>query len=135
MTRPSSNATPISSLRSTETTMWGGVVTRSQFQQTISNLWELNEVPEVPVENLVVLEEDSTRRLSIAREKEIASNLAFLSATSDNSLKVMAVCVEENNNGEGVTIRIASNTGDLSAVTSGFTMLATILEQAARRGR
>lgn len=135
MTRPSSNAMPIRSLRSMETTMWGGVVTRSQLQQTISSLWELNEVPEVPVENLVALEEDSTRRLSIAREKEIASNLAFLSATSDNSLKVMAVCVEENNNGEGVTIRIASNTGDLSAVTSGFTMLATILEQAARRGR
>ncbi|KFY04962.1 hypothetical protein O988_00372 [Pseudogymnoascus sp. VKM F-3808] len=113
--------------------MWGGAVTRSQFQQTISNLRELDEVPEVPVENLVVLEEDSTRHLSVAREKEIASNLAFLSATSDNSLKVMAVCVEENNNGEGVTIRIASNTGDLSGVTRGFTLLATILEQAARR--
>lgn len=89
----------------------------------------------MPAENVVVVEEDSMRRLSITREKVIASNLAFLSATSDNSLKVMAICVEENNNGEGVTIRIASNTGDLSAVTNGFTVLATILEQAARRGR
>ncbi|KFY42047.1 hypothetical protein V494_02643 [Pseudogymnoascus sp. VKM F-4513 (FW-928)] len=113
--------------------MWGGAVTRSQFQQTISNLWEINEVPELPVENLIVLEEDSTRRLSIARETEVASNLAFLSATSDNSLKVMAVCVEKNISGEGVTIRIASNTGDLSGVTSGFKIFARILEQAARR--
>lgn len=89
----------------------------------------------MPMENLEVLERDPTHVLSVAREREIASNLAFLSATTDNGLKVMAVCVEEHSNGEGITIRIASNTGDLSAVTSGFAMLARILEQAARRGQ
>lgn len=78
---------------------------------------------------------DVTRRMSISREKEIASNLAFLSATSGDCLKVMAVCVEEHRNGEGTTIRIASNTGDISKVTNGFIMLAKVLEQAARRGR
>lgn len=61
-------------------------MTCSHLQQAISHLWELDYAPEVPIENLVVLEEDPTRRLSIAREKEIASNLAYLSATSDNSL-------------------------------------------------
>ena len=63
---------------------------------------------------------DSHHCLNPSRENEIASNLAFLSATSDNSLKVMAVCVEEHFNGKGITIRVASNTGDLSTVTSGF---------------
>jgi hypothetical protein len=89
----------------------------------------------VPSENLVVPKVDQTRHLSISREKEIASNLAFLSATSDESLKVMAVCVKEHCNREGITIRIASNTGDLSAVIREFMTLARILEQAARRGR
>jgi hypothetical protein len=118
-----------------EATMWGGAITRLQLQQTISRLRKLDELPEVPSENLAVPEVDQTRHLSISREKEIASNLAFLSATSDESLKVMAVCVEERCNGEGITIRIASNTGELSAVIREFITLAKILEQAARRGR
>ncbi|PSS18458.1 hypothetical protein M430DRAFT_120981 [Amorphotheca resinae ATCC 22711] len=113
--------------------MWGGAITRQQLQQTIVRLQSLNEVPELPQENDVVSGIDTTRRLSISRENEIASNLAFLSATSDDSLKVMAVCIEEHRNRDQTTIRIASNTGDLSAVTSGFVTLGNILEQAARR--
>ena len=88
---------------------------RLQLQQTISRLRKLDKLLEVPRENLAKIPEgDQTRRLSISREKEIASNLAFLSATTDKSLKVMAVCVKEHYNGEGITIRIALNTGDLS---------------------
>ncbi|XTI83593.1 hypothetical protein V2W45_117976 [Cenococcum geophilum] len=64
--------------------------------------------------------------MSISREKGIASNLAFLSATSDDCLKVMAVCVEEYRNGEGTTIRIALNTGYLSEVKNGFMMFAKV---------
>lgn len=115
--------------------MWGGAITREQLRQTISRLRTLNEVPEMPKENILVSGIDSTRCLSISRENEIASSLAFLSATTDDSLKVMAVCIEEHSNGEGVTIRVASNTGDLSTVTSGFKILAKVLEQTARRGR
>jgi hypothetical protein len=78
---------------------------------------------------------DTTHRLSISRENEIASNLAFLPAISDSHNRVMAVCVEEILSGNGNTIRVASNTGDLSVVTRGFEMLGKSLEQAARRGR
>ncbi len=46
----------------------------------------------------------------------------------------MAICIEEHYNGRGITIRVASNTGDLSAVTAGFVRLARALEHAARRG-
>ncbi|KAI9654258.1 MAG: hypothetical protein M1829_000952 [Trizodia sp. TS-e1964] len=113
--------------------MWGGAITRMQLHQTISRLQTLDKLPEVPRENLAVPEEDHTRYLSVLREKEIASNLAFLSATSDESLKVRAVCVEEHPNGEEITIRIASNTGDLSAVVREFIVLAKILEKAAQR--
>ena len=85
-------------------------------------------------ENLVNPEIDLTRQLSVVPEREIACNLAFLSATSDDSLNVMAIYVEEHCNRRGITIRVASNTGDLSTVTAGFIRLARVLEHAARRG-
>jgi hypothetical protein len=115
--------------------MWGSGITRQQLRQSISGLRQLNEVPEPPREHHLALAPDATRHLSAQRENEIASNLAFLSATSDDNQKVRAVCVEEQPSGEGITIRIASNSGDLSDVSSGFQGLAAILEQAAQRGR
>lgn len=116
-------------------TLWGSNVTRAQLQQSISKLRQLDELPERPRENPIHLEIDRSRQLSVAREREIACNLAFLSATSDDSLKVMAVCVEEHSNGKGITIRIVSNAGDLSEVTRGFARIARELEHAARRGK
>ena len=113
--------------------MWGGVTTRQQLLQSITLLQVLNEEPELPKENIPVSDGGTTRWLSVSREKEIASNLAFLSAISDNSKRVMAVCIEESRNGNGITIRVASNTGDLLAVTKGFKTLAKSLEQAAQR--
>jgi hypothetical protein len=86
----------------------------------------------VPRENLAILKGDQTRYLSISREKEIASTLTFLLATTDKSLKVIAIYIKEHYNREGITIRIALNTGDLSAVIQEFIMLAKILEQATR---
>lgn len=115
--------------------LWGANITLSQLQQSISNLKKLDNLPDIPRENIINLEDDPTRQLSVAREKEIASNLAFLSSTSDNTRKVMAVCVEERQDGKGLTIRVASNTGDLSTVTEGLVRLARVLEHAARRGK
>jgi hypothetical protein len=74
--------------------LWGSQITRAQLQQSISNLRQLDGLPEIPRENLVNLEIDSARQLSVVREKEITCNLAFLSATSDDSLNIMAICVE-----------------------------------------
>ncbi len=113
--------------------MWKSATTREQLQENINRLEKHSPVIERPKENILV-SKDVTRRLSILRENEITSNLAFLSATSDDSLKVMAVCVEESLDGKGMTIRISSNTGDLSKVTSGFKALAKLLEKAAQRG-
>jgi hypothetical protein len=85
-------------------------------------------------ENLAVPEVDQIYYLSISREKEIASNLVFLSAILDKSLKVMAVYIKEYYNREGITIRIVLNTGDLSVVIREFITLVKILEKAIRRG-
>jgi len=124
----------LSTLGGMESPMWGGATTRQQLQQSITLLHVLNEVPELPKENNPVSNGDATRRLSISRENEIASNLAFLSAISDSHQRVMAVCIEESRNGNGITIRVASNKGDLSVVTKGFELLGKSLERAARRG-
>ncbi|KIM96593.1 hypothetical protein OIDMADRAFT_132009, partial [Oidiodendron maius Zn] len=103
------------------------------LQESIRQLWRLSETPEAPEENCLVNERHSQYRLSVSREQEIASNLAFLSAITNDNLRVMAVCVEERPDGKGSTIRIASNTGDLTALTSGIRKLANVLERAARR--
>jgi hypothetical protein len=103
--------------------------------QNITLLGSLSQVPEEPKENHLFSDVDTTRRLTIERENEIVGNLAFLSATTDDILKVMAVCVEEDKSGEAITICVASNTGDLSEVVKGLTRLARILERAARRGQ
>jgi hypothetical protein len=110
--------------------LWGSEITRVALEQSICRLRQLDQLPERPRENPVVLHDDPTRLLGVTRERPIASNLAFLSAVSDDSLKVMAVCIEEHRNSKGCTIRIASNTGDLSVVTAGFRRLARVWEQA-----
>lgn len=61
----------------------------------ISRLRKRNEVPEQPKENIPVSGVNSAHYLDISRENEIAGNLVFLSATSDDRLKVMAVFIEK----------------------------------------
>lgn len=115
-------------------TMWDSDVSRKRLLQNITLLWALNQIPEKPSENHLVSRTDNTHRLTVERENEIVDNLAFLSATTKDYLKVMAVCVEEDESGQAITIRIASDTGDLSELAKGFSRLAKVLEQAALRG-
>lgn len=118
-----------------EALMWGGTITRRELLRIITLFQTLNKVPELPKVNLLASEINSPHRLSITREKEIASSLAFLAATSDDNLNVMAVCIEEHSNKDGITVRVASNSGELSEVVRGFRNIAAILETVARRGR
>jgi hypothetical protein len=74
----------------------------------------------------VTLYDDPIYLLGIEREKEITSNLVFLFVISDNSLKVIAVCIEEYRNRKRCTIRIISNTRDFSIVTDGFNRLTRV---------
>jgi hypothetical protein len=78
--------------------MWGSATTPQQLWDSISRIGKLNEIPEQPKENILVSRVNPNRHLDISRENEITGSLAFLSATSDDNLKVMAVCVEEHLN-------------------------------------
>ncbi len=114
--------------------MWGGEITHQQILQSICLFQTLNQVPEPPKDHLLSTDNDPKYFLSALREKEVTSNLAFLSSISDNPLRVMAVCIEEHDNKEGLTIRMACNTGDMSLAVNGFNKMAQVLEQAARQG-
>ena len=95
----------------------------------------LGETPDQPKENELRRSYDEGRQLSPDRERQLVDSFAFISASTDNMLRVMAVCIEEDPDKTGMTIRLASNTGDLSYVTQGFNSIARILEQASLKGR
>ena len=107
---------------------------RKQLAENIILLRSLNEVPgkeaecDLPAEN-------RSRQLSIAREKQLGDDLAFLSATTDDMSRVMAVGIEEDEAGTGMTIRLASNAGDLSGIRGDFERIGVILQEAASRSR
>ncbi|KAL9099016.1 MAG: hypothetical protein Q9163_005423 [Psora crenata] len=105
--------------------------------EAITLLYMLNECPESPKDNqpsksLSVL--SSIYQLPFQREKQIVENLAFLSATTNDPAKVMAVCLEEARDHRSCTIRLTSNTGGIDKVVLGFKLMAKILEQGASRG-
>ena len=102
--------------------------------ENVTLLWTLNEVPEVPQENVLNCETDETRQLTPEQERQLVDNLAFISAATDNMLRVMAVCIEESADQQGMTIRLASNTGDLTPIVEGFQVIARTIEKAALRG-
>lgn len=121
-----------------ESLAWGSVNLK-RLAENITLLRLLNEEPEQPAENPLPQHflqgtELPARRLTIERERDLVDNLAFLSASSDHPGKVMAVCVEEHQDAEGLTIRMAANTGDLQPVIEGFVRMAAILERAAAQG-
>lgn len=93
------------------------------------------EIPNVPKENKLHASYDERRQLSLEREQQLVDNFAFISASTDNMLRVMAVCIEETPDQNRITIRLASNTGDLSPVIQGFKDIARTLEQASSKCR
>ncbi len=104
--------------------------TRQRLVENITLLWTLNEVPEQPKENPPDRHIDETRQLTPEREQQLADSFAFISASTDNMLRVLAVAVEEDFDKQGMTIRFASNTGDLSSIKEALVDIAKILERA-----
>jgi len=99
----------------------------------------LNDTPKVPSDNPIdgsSIPDDtsSTRVISLKREKELAETLAFLAAYTDDPKKVVALCIEEEEHGKAMAIRMAVNSGGLLKLQEGFQTLAEILEKIVKRG-
>ena len=99
---------------------------QKRLVENITLLWALGETPDQPKENELRESYDEGRQLFPNRERQLVNNFAFISASTDNMLRVMAVCIEENFNKTGMIIRLASNTGDLSYVAQGFNSIARL---------
>ncbi|PVH76494.1 hypothetical protein DL98DRAFT_641391 [Cadophora sp. DSE1049] len=110
-----------------------------QLQAKIILLQALNDTPSQPAEKS--LQEDArqnsrsaSRILSLSREKELAENLAFIASTTDDPRKVLALAIEEENNGQGMNITLAVNNGGLENVRTGFEKMAKVLHNIRREG-
>ena len=102
--------------------------------EDITMLWTLCETPGQPKEKAICGDCGEKRQLPLERERQLVDSFAFISASTDNMRRVTAVAIEEDHDKTGMTIRLASNTGDLSRVMQGFDGIARTLEQASLRG-
>lgn len=86
----------------------------SQLAENATMLWTLSEVVDPPKENKPIIAKDDARALTPERERQLASDFAFIATTNDDFRGVMAACVEENSHEAGLTIRLASNSKNLN---------------------
>ena len=114
-------------------TLSSSQIIQKRLVENITLLWTLCEVPGESKENDTQIGQDEGRQLSLDRERQLTDSFAFISATTDDMQRVMAVSIEEDSDGKGMTVRLASNTGDLSDVTQGLSGIAQTLEQASLR--
>ena len=109
-----------------------GQKVQRRLLENITLMRAICEIPNPPKENELSDRYESRRKLPLDREKQLVDSFAFIAATTDDMLRVMATCVEETS--EGMTIRLASNTGDLSHIIQGFNSIAQILKEASSQG-
>jgi len=106
---------------------------RRRAAQNAALLVCLKQQPACPRENKCAAD-DRSSPLSLQREMQLLDDFAFISSLEDNPNEVTAVCLEVNRNGEGLTFRIAANTGCLSHVVKGLQVVADIMMQASKHG-
>jgi hypothetical protein len=115
--------------------MWGSNVTREHILQKITLLAMLGGVREGIKEHELIPQPGRASCLTIEQEGEIVSNLAFLASRRKNSKLVVAIAIEEDDDGQGVTIRIAVNGDIVMHLKEGLVQLSAILQQVSRLGR
>jgi hypothetical protein len=109
-------------------------VSRKTLMESVTLQLVLEEIVEDQKENVLPEDRKSWRQLPIELESTVADLLAFLSATHDDNLNIMAVCIEEACDHTHTTIRIASNSGECASAKNGLDEMARILEKAHSQG-
>jgi hypothetical protein len=93
----------------------------------------LKEQPAIPRDSTQKTN-DSNNALSLSREMQLVGYFAYISSTKDDPNGVTAVCVEADQDGAGVTFRVAANTGCLSNVVDELQAVADIMMRASKHG-
>lgn len=109
--------------------IWGSDIGRDQLLQKISLIAMLGGVREGLQAHTLAAPLAMERILTTDQEAEIANNLAFLSRRRHDSKSVAAVGIEEDKNGQGMTIRLCVNGDKLSSVEEGLEAICQLLEK------
>jgi hypothetical protein len=78
--------------------------------------------------------DDSNDALSLSREMQLVGYFAYISSTKDDPNGVTAACVEADQDGAGVTFRVAANNGCLSHIVKELQAVADIMMRASKHG-
>ena len=113
---------------------WDSGITRESLLQKIALLTMIGRTPEPSHRYTFVCPPSDPRALTIDQEAEIAENLAFLGRRSLESHNVAAIGIEEDEDGQGMIIRVTVNGTMLSSVVAGLNKICRSLESAARCG-
>ena len=89
----------------------------------------INKVPERAAEFSLEGQQDEGRRLTLQHEKQLATSFAFILATNDDMSQVKALGIEEAPDGMGLTLRIASNSGNILQTRAGLQKITALLEK------
>ena len=115
--------------------MWGSKVTREHLLQKISLLAILGPIREGEREHNLISSPGQERSVTIEQEAEIISNLSFLSYRRKDPQTVTAICIEEDEDRQGMIVRMAVSGGAIAYVEDGLRQICGILEEASRRGK
>ncbi|MCJ1437405.1 hypothetical protein MMC27_006792 [Xylographa pallens] len=107
-----------------------------RLAQDILILQALDETPVPPSENSIDHYAAShasgpARVLSLVHERRLVEILTYWASSSDDPKKVIALCIEENRNGQAMIIRLAVNHGNLDQVKVGLEAMKVTLEKGA----
>ncbi|MCJ1398606.1 hypothetical protein MMC11_001806 [Xylographa trunciseda] len=107
-----------------------------RLAQNILILQALNKIPASPSENSLDQYASAqacspARVLSLVHERRLVEILAYWASSSDDPRKVIALCIEEKNDGQAMVIRLAVNHGNLDGIEAAFNAMKLTLEDVA----
>jgi len=104
-----------------------------RLTEIIALLQKTCNKPIPPTRNkLPDLTPDDSRTLSIKQELDIVNCLSYLASYSDNPDRVLALCVEEKSDHEGLVVSLATNTGSTAYLEQGVRSIMEVLQCQAR---
>lgn len=99
-----------------------------QLAENVILLQKLNPEPERAGVNPPPNLDSKGRTLTIRHEKDILESLSFLLASSDDPDRILALCIEEKWNCQGIVLSYAVNNGGHETLRSGIDSVVKILQ-------
>jgi hypothetical protein len=96
--------------------VWGSTATRNLLLQKNSLLAILGPIREGHKEHSLNSKPEQGRSLTVEQEGEIVQNLSFLSCCRKDPHTVTAIYIEEDEDGQGVVVRLAVSGDTISHI-------------------